>query len=235
MKKFLNDVTPFLTLVISIASVAIAIVALWYSIEHNEKSVQPLLRVYTNASYDDKKIGIYLYNAGNGPAIINSIKINGIDYPKLTQPQWMGLLTEFTIEPKGADYLEKLEKFNKQCSNELKILDKAADDGQEIANLKQFTAFLTEKGASVNCINQMSDLGFLSLGCYKTGHLISHHSVLKEGIDIPLMVMNQLDMDNRQCTKEMKDFAQWLEKRSFEIKYESLYGIKDTTVLRAFE
>lgn len=236
MKKFLNDISPFLALVTSIASVVIAIIALLYSIKHNEKSVQPLLRIYTNASYDDKKFGIYLYNAGNGPAIIRSIKINEFEYPQLTQAQWLDLLTKFKIESMNIGYLEKIENFNNQCSNTLEIINKTANNNeQEIANLEELKLFLLAKGVSNNCFDQMSDLGFLSLSCYKTSHLISSHSAIKEGINIPLMVINQIDMKNRQCTKEMKDFAKWLEKKNFEIKYESLYGVEDVTVLRTFE
>ena len=198
------------------------------SIEHNKKSVQPLLTLFPNGEKDAKAYGIYLQNQGLGPARITSIKINGKEYSTLFHKEWLDLFYEFHLinnENRQKTDLSAQRQCEKRFSDiveqEIELVQQTGNSEfekrGEVDQARELKNFLTK-----NCHNPIAvQKTYSFLGCLKTGSL-EKGTIVSVGTDknILLEVIHS-KLEDEKCTNGIINFSKWLISTGFEIKYES--------------
>ncbi|WP_435694528.1 hypothetical protein [Uruburuella suis] len=239
-KKHPTKYADFVSFFVSIASLLIAMFSLYiayqssessreyanHAIEHNKKSVQPLLNLYPKGEKDTKEYGIYLSNQGLGPARIISIKINEKNYSKVSTIEWLDLFydsqltnnyQELSSGLRGAEceqYLqfkiqEEIESIQKSDNSEL-------SKNEEIKQLKELQPFFQKSCSNPNAAQK----AYSFWECLKVGSIQSG-AIIRTGAHEKILEVIYSKLDNIDCTQEIVSFSKWLINVGFEIGYES--------------
>lgn len=195
--------------------------------EFNKKAVLPILQIYFNGTEDNKKYGLYLFNAGNGPALVSKVTVNEKDYSMLGVNEMANLIQEYRKQDieyskRVIDYLAKCPE--KEITNSLQALDKLQDLGLDIkTNNAGLRDFLLQRNLSPSCINKFIDLDFTVERCYKIGTILPNHTVIKAGEENIILELKHSKIQDSFCREEIQEFSKWLSNKTVGMKYKSLY------------
>lgn len=195
--------------------------------EFNKKAVLPLLQIYFNGTEDNKKYGLYLFNAGNGPALISQITVNAKNYSLFSISEMARLIQEYRKQDikysnKVIDYLAKCSE--KEITNSLQALDKLQNLGMDIKmNNAELKDFLLQRKLPLSCVNQFIDLDFSIERCYKIGTILPNHTVIKAGEENIILELKHSKIQDSFCREEIQGFSKWLSNKKVSMKYKSLY------------
>lgn len=195
--------------------------------EHNKNAVLPILQIYFNGTEDNKKYGLYLFNAGNGPALVSEITVGKENYSILSGKEMAGLILEY--RRKDSEYSKRIIDYLAECPEKetidsLQALGKLQDLGLHIkTNNVELKNFLLRRNIPLACVNKFIDLDFNVERCYKMSTILPHHTVIKAGEENIILELKHSKIQDSFCRKDIQEFSKWLSNKKIGMKYKSLY------------